>query len=288
MSSQKPIDELVRLIRLSKEKSIRVTKLAGDYLSWGQYVSDLSEASDAVIGFGLSINVDWESTIDSWQRINEHQDNILATFGKVPIRPIMTSGSSVAYKMSYFARPENIVLNVSPEKREDAQVAANNLSQVINRLANREEVLAIMSEFGLANAAPDKQSPIELFQSAWAAFEKPVTENSPVITSLIPMRQSILDTVEALLRRRPKQEPAKSHEAKIISLGSQLAREGISMDEIMSWAVRWGAKGGSGLVDELSGSKDKKYSREEWNDLLRRATLFIRELLEGIDPAKLR
>ena len=42
------------------------------------------------------------------------------------------------------------------------------------------------------------------------------------------------------------------------------------------------------IVDTLSAAKQSDFTREPLGDLLRRATLFIRELLETLDRTKMR
>src|SRR5437870_4098397 len=59
-----------------------------------------------------------------------------------------------------------------------------------------------------------------LFETAWAAYEKPVTSSSPTNTSLIPMRECINETIVTLLCRCPGQEPTPNQYAKIISIWS--------------------------------------------------------------------
>jgi len=48
-------------------------------------------------------------------------------------------------------------------------------------------------------------------------------------------------------------------------------------------ASRW-----DGLVNELSGAKDKQYSRDQWREALRRATLFLIELLQSLDRSRMK
>jgi hypothetical protein len=67
-----------------------------------------------------------------------------------------------------------------------------------------------------------------------------------------------------------------------VSIGEQLARLDIVMSDIKSRALRWGM-----LANELSGSKQASISRDEWRNLLRRASLFLQEILQGLNPTKL-
>jgi len=282
-SHQESKDELERLIRESRRKSKEIIRRSSNLLQWGQYMTDLADASEKVMEYPSPSSIDWEPIIDSWRYANEQQNEILASVGSVSIQTAMASGSTATYAMTDFAKPNNLVRFVSIDKQDKARAAAEQLSQVIDRLAEKNTVSSLLRQYGLTSAAPEQKSPAELFETAWAAFEKPVTGRSPAATSLIPMRECINGTIAALLRRRPRQEPAKSQQAKITSLGSQLSGDSVSSWAIQSLAERW-----TSLVDELSDSKQKDFSREEWRDCLWRASLFLMELLQSLDQSKMK
>jgi hypothetical protein len=286
MSSEDPRYRLDKLIRDSKKKGVEITKLGGSVVQWGQEIADLSEASSRVIQYPAPSGFGWDSAIDAWQHLNQQQDFVLGGLRRFDAPPITTSGSTAAYSMASFAGSPAFIAGVPPDRQDAARDDAQFLGQVLDKLAAKESVLSLLRQFGFDKAADGKKDAAEMFETAWAAFEKPVTATSPVITSLVPLRECIRETIEALLRRRPKQEATKNEHAKILSIGNQLGFDAINNVEIESLAFRWSSKGG--LLDELSGSKDADWSREEWQSVLRRATLFLRELLQSLDSKKLR
>ena len=282
-SHQEPKDELERLIRESKTKSKKIVKKSSDLVQFGQHMTDLANASEKVMKYLPHSGIDWKPKIGSWSYANQQQDAILASMMPISMPTATTSGTVTAYSMTDFATADKVLGFVPLERQGEARVAVEQLSHVIDRLSVKDKVLSLLHEYGLSSAAPGEKSPAELFQTAHAAFEKPVMERDPAATSLIPMRECVNGTIAALLRRRPRQEPAKSQRDKILSICGQLAGSGVSQWAIESLARRW-----ESLVDELSGSKKRDYSREDWAHCLRRASLFLLELLESLDPSRMK
>ena len=97
------------------------------------------------------------------------------------------------------------------------------------------------------------------------------------------MRECINGTITELLRRRHKLKRARSQRDKVLSICHQFAGYGVS-----EWAMRYLAERWESLVDELSSAKQRHYSRDEWWDCLRRATLFLIELLQSLDRSKMK
>jgi hypothetical protein len=282
-SHQDPKDELERLIQESKRKGTQVVNQSRDLLQQGQRITDLAHASEGVLKcLSTSSAVDWKPMIDSWQFLNEQLDNTLVGI-KPTIALLTPSSTTPAYAMTYLAQPNTLASFVSTGRQAAARAAAERLGQVIDGLAEKNGVLALLRPYGLDTTISGKKSPIEHFETACAAFETPVTTRNPAATSLIPMRECINGTIQVLLRRRPKQEPAKNREAKILSIGAQLAHNSVSPSAIQSLADRW-----SDLSDNLSASKQSEYSREEWMTSLRQASLFLIELLQTLDRSKMR
>jgi hypothetical protein len=100
------------------------------------------------------------------------------------------------------------------------------ISLVLGNFANKESVSALLKQFDLDKAIYAKKSPLELFEIAWAAFEKPVTDHVPEITSLVPIRECIMETVETLLRRRQSRNLPRMNMAKLYLLQLNLLMMG--------------------------------------------------------------
>jgi len=98
------------------------------------------------------------------------------------------------------------------------------------------------------------------------------------------MRSSIEATIATLLVQRPEQETAKGTVDKVLSLGRQLRRDGVSDDHIATLAE----KSKDLLETQLSPAKDKSIGRDSWQATLSASTLWLRSFLEMLDPGKLR
>ncbi len=274
-------DELSKLISEGETKGREIAKKSSDFVQFGQHTSDLANASLGVLKYITPRGIDWNPQKRVWEYVNKQQDAILGHMNEIEM-PTMTASSSTAnYTMTAFSNFANISNFVMPNKKGEAKIATKRLSDVINRQIEKDKVTSLLQQYGLSDAPTGQKSPHELFQTAWAAFEKPVLHNS-ASTSLIPIRESIIGVVAAILRRKITQERTHKNREKLLSIGKQLFGNAIPQ-----WAIKNMAEHYEKLVDELSGSKQKSYSREEWEDLLQRATLFLRELLESLDKSKM-
>jgi hypothetical protein len=148
-----------------------------------------------------------------------------------------------------------------------------------------------MRSFGLAKPPAGKKSVVELFETAWAAYDMPVTTSFSANTSLIPMRECLEMAIDELLKKRPSQESVRGGWlGKIASLFKSLGRAGVTEADIQGLMNQWQnpARPDLALEDELSSAKTANYGRGQSMDVLRRATIFLKQLLTGLDPAKLR
>ncbi len=278
-----PKDDLLNLIKEIRGKSSSVVKRASKIGEYGQYVSDLADASESVVSCVSSTNINLQPQIRSWRYLNQHLDGISRDLGQINIAVASSSASTATSCMLEFVNPDHSVQVASPDRKAEARTAAINLGYVIDRLVEKSKVSELLHEFGLSTSAPGRKSPADLLEAACAAFERPVTQGSSASTSLIPMRECINSAVAALLQRRPKQEPSKSHRDKILSIGRQTAHSGITDWAIESMADRW-----ENLSNELSSSKQKDVPRQEWMAILRRAMVLLIELLQSLDQKKMK
>jgi hypothetical protein len=280
-SDEQQKGRLSRLIGEGEKKGQEIAKESGDLVQFGQQVTDLAGASRGVLKYVTPTGIDWEPQMRAWRYVNEQEEAILGSMKSISMPTATSSASTAAYSMLDFANPHAISSFVVPDRRAEAITAVQRLSNVIERQAEKGRVLSLLRQYGLATAAPGQRSPMELFETAWAAFEKPVARDS-ASTSLLPVRDCMNGAVAALLRRCSRQERTSKNHEKILSIGEQLAGNAFPQSAIQDLAGRY-----EELTDKLSASKQRSYSREEWGDLLRRATLFLRELLDSMDQSKM-
>ena len=275
-------DNVEKLIQEIKLKNKRIEDKSRQISIYAQSTNDMVEAGANVIKYINPSGFKWGPMVQSLQNLNEQDDMILGDLDSISIPSATASGTAVAYSMTPLTEPSYFVSFVSFDKKEHALSASHKLEQVLNKEADKNKVLPLLEKYGLATAPHGKKSPVELFETGWAAFESPVTSTSPAVTSLIPIRECINKTIEALLSRRPMQEKAKSEKDKILSICNQLAWNTSQKSAHQLLADQWHT-----LNDELSGSKEKNFDRDTWLGFLRRATLLLLELLQTLDSSKM-
>jgi hypothetical protein len=169
-------------------------------------------------------------------------------------------------------------------KNPDINNAWEPFTGYTKRPALKSKVIILLQMFHLDKSPTGKKSSLELFQIAHQAYEAPISNNIPVITSLVPMREAVESALDALLKLRPIQEPTgSSHSRKIESIGAQLKKDNISDRIIQEWANQW-----HDISDrDLSASKRYQMTRDEWGRKLNRATEFFYSFLTGLDSSKL-
>ena len=199
-----------------------------------------------------------------------------------------TSGSSMSTAGTIVFATNNIVEKIKPFLATDFfykpeisdSISAINLLADLETSANK--VITLFNIFELNKAPKGKKSPENLFITAIQAYKTPISTDNPIITSLIPLRESIEHSIEFLLSKRPEQEKASSWSAKIISIGSNFKIESITTDAIEKWAKNFEEI----LNPLLSPAKEQNISRKEWLYRLQQGTLFLLSFLSGLDSKK--
>jgi hypothetical protein len=274
-------EELDKLMRERAKKAEHIIKFSKDIQASEHQVVDLSQVGREILKFPIPSGIDWDTQIKYWQQSNDQANKVLDQINPSGVFVLSSGTSGLTYGMMPFLKFDYSHL---PQKQEKEAISAQeHLRIIIYNPQHKEIVIDLMKKFGLETGASGKKSAIQQFEAAWACYETPATPGEPVNTSLIPMREAIQTIIDALLNSRPSQEEAKNRHDKIISIGNQLAQEGIAKTTIGDWALKWGE-----LADKLSGSKQAEMTRTEWQHLLLQATLFIKELLLGLDVSKLR
>jgi hypothetical protein len=157
------------------------------------------------------------------------------------------------------------------------------LQSALHRQADVESVRRLLRQFNLDQARAGDRSPLELLDHAELALKRPMDDSSAPTAVLIPARQSIDGTIEALLPRRPTQERASSAAAKIRSLGTQCGRSDVEEGYFERLTVEHKV-----LINALSAAKKSVLLHEQIVQLFDRALLFHDAFLGGLDASKLK
>lgn len=222
------------------------------------------------------INIIWDEVSKQTQHTYDWLEDAFSSTGTVSGTVSLTSATT-----SGILSTRIVPYSGDPAFRD----AWNRYAEVSSRPTVKAEVVSFLKSFGLDVLAPSKNSSLDLFQTAHQAYETPISQSNPVITSLIPMREAVETAIDELLRYRPQQEATgSSYRAKIKSIGSQLCKDMISDVVVQEWADQW-----HDISDkDLSASKRYRMTREEWSRRLNRATLLFHSFLSGLDPNKFR
>jgi hypothetical protein len=277
-----PIQKLDKLLESAEDKGNRIVQMAREATKSGQELVDVSHSIRGVIEAGANIP-EIESLITDAENVNREADSALSQFKFNDTG--FSAGTASLSTTSTSILVSSVIYHGVPEAAHPRLTAAvNNLSQVLDRSADSENVIRLMNNLGLNTSARGLKSPLEQFITAHDAYARPITGTNPIITSLIPMRESIQLTFDYLIKHRPKQEQAKRDWEKIISIGHLLGYDSLSGEHFQTLGYQWGQISNK----DLSTSKDQDVLREEWRKRLTRSTLFLKALLESIDPNKLR
>jgi hypothetical protein len=172
---------------------------------------------------------------------------------------------------------------VTPALQPVVTAAKAQLASIANATAQMDDVRNCMLRLGL-NIRVASRSTLELLEDAKLALDQPQTPNADeALPVLIALRESILSSLDQLIKRRSIQEPAGKIQEKIKSLGNQCGRPSLQS----SFFDRLGTDGAD-LLNRLSGKKQATMPRSEIMNLFNEGLLFLRTLLEALDETKLR
>ncbi len=215
----------------------------------------------------------WSSVKDQISKLNMNLDTIQVTTDSA------SSTATVSGTIISGAYTNNRLSVDTP----DFQSSWKPYVAFLSRPSQKDDVTRLLKEFGLdVPHQPDEKSPLELFETAQEAFARPITQDNPVSTSLIPLRECIGSVIQSLIFMRPTQEEAGNWKKKIISIGKQLKKDSLP-DEVINEL----AEECHSLINDLSGFKTGDIEREDWLIWLNRGTSFLNSLLKGLDSSKL-
>lgn len=267
----------------ARKNGEKIASLGREITEVGQFLVDLADANYQVLRYFPA--PDPNATLTLWRDFNLNACNAIGSFqNSMPYISAASSTAGTATTSFFVYRPlsDDHIGYLPFEDREPAREAIDNLYRVASRPQIKSKAIDILKEWGLNHRSLNKLSPLELFEIAYLAYEGPVTEEDPTVTSLIPMRSCINGVIAELLRLRPSQVATKKSE-KIQSIGRQLIKDQLGEDSINAWAYQW-----TMLNDQLSASKDCIISRDDWGLRLHSATMFLVSFLEGLDQSKCR
>jgi hypothetical protein len=281
---EKSSEELQSELLEAKKNAAEIGSIGREINQKGQLLFDFADATYQVIR-NTPLH-DTETPLRLWQGFNLHARNFIGSLQPTMEYLSLASSSADTATTSvliHSASSSDPIAYLPSEDQALARAAISHLQSVVSRPQIKQQAQELLIEWGFAHGYRKNLSPIELFETAYLAFEGPVTDNDPALTSLLPMRSCITIVIAELLKRRPQQEQTGNERAKILSIGCQLKWDQLNEDIISIWADQW-----ADINDQLSQSKQADLSREGWGIRLNTATLFLSSFLNGLDQSKCR
>jgi len=222
---------------------------------------------------------DTEGLINVWLSVADQVSKINMNLGAIQVTTDSASGTATVSSTIISRVHTNNRFYVS---NPGFQSVWSPYMEFASRPSQKDDVLQLLKEFGLdISHQPNEKGSLELFETAHEAFAKPITENNPVSTSLIPLRECIGSAIQSLILMRPHQEETGGWKKKIISIGNQLKKDSLP-DEVINEL----AEECHSLINDLSSFKTGNIEREDWLIWLNRGTSFLNSLLKGLDSGK--
>ncbi len=262
-SKKEKDEELRATLREAHDLGSRMAYKGRELTTLGQYIVDWVDITKDAIPLidtsrGLtSLNDSWKNTNNSVGWMVNHLDQI---------DPHALSSTSTASALtSVLTVPIVIGSTVaSPVDYKNAERIAMRIEEQTTKSHDRDAVLSLLKLLRIDSRQGGKRSASEQLQTAFNAFESTVDTSTPALTSLIPMRECILQTIDVLLRKRNHQEITKSTADKVKSILVQIKRDSVSEEQIETLAKQC-----KEILDEkLSPSKNTVLSRSEWQHSL--------------------
>ena len=145
-------------------------------------------------------------------------------------------------------------------------------------------MVLLIQSLQLDSLQKGKRSPLQQLETAYKAFEITFDTSTPSLTSLIPMRECILQIIDILLKNRKRQEKMTSTSRKVTSILIQLKRDSVSEKFIEDLAIQC-----KDILDNrLSPSKNTTVTRLQWQQSKGVSILWLKAFLSAIDPSKMR
>jgi hypothetical protein len=274
-------EQLKKTINYAKNIGQRYTEIGRHLLKEGQRLLDETVATEQVINLPFK-GIDYEAQNEFWEGIVLIGSANLEQFTNyVPVPSTSASAVDQIYNLTPALLEE--IDSFPKDKQEQAAEALTGFRRLIESTITKGETINILIKCGFNKGFGGKLSPLNSFLIGYTAFENPVTDENPTVTSLIPIRSCIDDMIAELLRRRVTQEPASGARNKVLSIGNQMKYNSVIDAVVTYWADEYHK-----ISNELSVSKNKISDRDEWAKVVQKAMNFINGFLNILDPNKMK
>jgi len=277
-------EELVRLITDAEPEARKLESLGHGLVESARFTQDmagpLAELVKQVPPDQLPPG-EWTRQIEGWRAWHEAARQLqgirttVNSFGAVSQAATNTSVSGV---MPVFASGPHV-----PPLPPRIEVPRTKLFQTLDRYPLVGRATASMRRLGLDSRGGSARPPLGLLQEARGALDRPVVGDGGPVSVLVSLRECIDAVITELVRRRPRQETAKSWDGKIVSVGGQCARPMLAAGHFSRLGVD-----AESLMNQLSGAKQAGMNRDQLAEFFNRGLLFLNAFMDSIDESLLR
>jgi hypothetical protein len=189
-----------------------------------------------------------------------------------------TANTTVAFGTGFAVEP----FFQTPEMTQPVAELVGSLNTVFDRGQMVAKVRGRMVQLGLDRSPTGHNSPVQLLDEAEALMARPTGAPNVPLGAFIALRSAVDNSMEAIRRRAPNQEPTKGV-GKIVSLGRRCGKPGLAIAYFERFEVEWGE-----LHDKLSDGKSAQLPRDQSVLIFTNGLSFLLALLEAIDGAVLK
>jgi hypothetical protein len=267
MANSKSLKDILEEIKTTSDS---VSNKAGEIKKTGNFVKEFAEFS--IENYDQSPMKDnptmyignFQSVLDNLMKVESSLDtmNSLASGISYGTASVMTALSGTLTPNSYRANPAYTPFYT-------------HFDQIVDRGQTRDQVISAIQKLQLETTSEGKEA-VNLLNSAW---EVHIQGSGISTSSLIPLREAINKTIQAINKKALPQSKIKNW---IIDIGNKVSYSTITHADLMKLQAEH-----SMLRDKLSGSKSGTYTREEERTLVREGTLHLLQILDMVDPNKL-
>ncbi len=281
-SDKQKQQDVLNTLNEAKNLGSRLSGKGRELVAAGQNVADWAEITKEAISL-IDTQQGLVTINNSWKNTNIQMDLALNHLDQIDIS-VVSSTSTGSAITSLLTVP--IIIGSEPgasgENFSDSPLAEH-IAEQTRKAQDKEVVAELMIGLKLDSTRIGKRTPLEQLETAYKAFEITVDDSVPAVTSLIPLRECILQTIDILLKKRKHQEKASNSVDKVTSILRQLKRDSIPEQLMEELALQC-----KEILDRsLSPAKEAKIPRSQWRHYLVVSVLWLKGFLLAIDPMKM-
>lgn len=276
-------DELVRLLVGFPAEAAQMEKLGQDIIQSARMAGDVAgpllEIVENLPESELSPErLDGE--IATWRAL--HETGVRLRASATPVSAFVAAASGVINTTASGVAMTHVLPVDGPDQRMVA-AARTRLFDTLNRGPLVARARLSMARLDLDKNRGNHRPALDLLEEAAACIDRPAISGGRPSSVLIPLRGAIESVIEDLMKRRPRQEPAKKWSDKVASIGATCGYSYLAPAYFPNLCATI-----TPLWDRLSGAKQDDLTREQVVELFGRGAAFLNALMDGVDETKLR